>query len=88
MITVQFKDVGRDKRSWSIALAANPLSTDSIEHAVACEAKRGGRLMSSGVEAEMANPDGGVIIVGGFRVVGTFAIVDAPADPATGGDDA
>lgn len=69
-IKVKFHEVGRDKRSWSANLSA-PLS----ERAIAKEAKSVARLLSSCVDAELNETrTAGVIIVGGFRTVGTFTV--------------
>jgi len=69
MITIHYKEVGRDKKSWSKQF------TRVSELAIATEAKSTARLMSSQVDAEL--DDGGLtgaIIVGGWRQVGTFTI--------------
>lgn len=70
---IHFKQVGRDKRSWT-AENKNP-----SESWLAKEAKRGGGLMSSDVDVEM-NDDGstGVVIVGWFREVGQFVLERNP----------
>jgi hypothetical protein len=69
-MTINYIEVGRDKRSWSKTFASE-VSEDEI----AIEAKRGGRLMSSCVHAEFNDSaNGGLIVVGGFRTVGTFTI--------------
>lgn len=70
MITVNFLEVGRDKRSWSKSFKG-PLKMNSL----AREAKSGAGLMSSGVDAELDDSGlSGVILVGGFREVGKFTI--------------
>jgi hypothetical protein len=69
MITVNFIEVGRDKKSWSRQFGI--LS----ELAIAKEAKRNGGIMSSQVDAELSdNGSTGTILVGGWRPVGTFTI--------------
>jgi hypothetical protein len=72
-IIVNFSNVGRNKRSWSKTFPQG-VTTGHI----AREAKRNGGLMSSEVDAEL-NDGGsmGHIIVGGWRVVGTFTITPA-----------
>lgn len=66
---VRFNEVGRDKRSW-VADISKP-----SEQAIAREAKRGGGLMSREVDAEICDSAaGGIITVGGWRVVGTFTL--------------
>jgi hypothetical protein len=71
--TIQFTDVGRDKKSWSKTFNKD-VTTDMIER----EAKSGGGLLSREVDAEL-NEDlaSGTIFVGGFRAVGTFKIVES-----------
>jgi len=69
-MTIHFKEVGRDKKSWS-----KKFPSSITEDAIAREAKRGAGLMSSCVDAEIYEQgDGGEIIVGGMRTVGTFTI--------------
>ena len=71
MITIEFKDVGSNKKSW-VKTFAKQINTDDI----AREAKAHGALMSSCVDAELfKNGEGGLIIVGGWRVVGEFKIL-------------
>lgn len=74
MIAVHFKDVGHEKRTWSKSFSA---ISESI---LAKEAKREGLLMSSNVDVEL-NDDcsAGVVIVGGWRVVGGLTIERTPA---------
>lgn len=70
MITVHYKDVGRDKRSWSKSFAR-----EVSESSIAQEAKRRGGLMSGIVDAELNdNGSGGCILVGGWWAVGQFTI--------------
>lgn len=68
---INFKDVGRDKRSWTKAVDGRTITPELV----AKEAKRGGGLMSREIDAEF-NDEGtaGVIYVGEFRPVGTFTI--------------
>lgn len=67
---VHFKEVGRDKMTWTKDFGA-----EVNEEAIAKEAKRGAGLMSSDVEAEIhESGHHGEIYVGGFRLVGTFTI--------------
>lgn len=69
MKTVHFKEIGRDKKSWS------KIFPTISERGIAKEAKLGAGLMSSNVEAPL--DDGGMsgtILVGGWREVGTFTI--------------
>lgn len=70
MITIKFQEVGRDKRSWEKSFK------EVNEDQIAKEAKRGAGLMSSDVDAEINDiGSAGVILVGGWRAVGTFFIV-------------
>lgn len=72
-IIVSFSDVGRDKKSWAKTFPKGITTSD-----IAREAKRNGGLMSSEVDAELAESgDHGHIIVGGWRVVGAFSITPA-----------
>jgi hypothetical protein len=67
---IHFKEVGRDKRSWT-----QDFSNTATEDEIAKAAKRGAGLMSSCVDAAIYEQgDGGEIVVGGFRTVGTFTI--------------
>jgi hypothetical protein len=70
---IHFKQVGRNKRNWTVE------NKNPSESWLAKEAKRGGSLMSSDVDVEM-NDDGsaGVVIVGGFREVGQFVLERNP----------
>lgn len=66
---IHFKEVGRDKRSWTAE------SKSPSESWLAKEAKRGAALMSSGVDVILNDlGTSGVILVGGWRQVGTFTI--------------
>jgi hypothetical protein len=79
VITVHFKDVGRDKRSWS-----KEFRGELSEPMIAKEAKAIGRLMSSDVDAELNDTgSAGAILVGGWRVVGQFTIEKGGAKWAT-----
>lgn len=70
MITIKFENVGRDKKSWE----KNFKEVDEFQ--IAMEAKRGAGLMSGIVHAEINDMgSAGVILVGGFRTVGTFSII-------------
>lgn len=67
---INFFNIGRDKRSW-IKEAHGPLNLSAI----AKEAKRGGGLMSSCVDAGIDDSGQiGCILVGGWREVGRFTI--------------
>lgn len=76
--TIIFRAVGRDKKCWTSIL--RPATDDLILR----EIRRHGGLASRDIDA-MIDDDGthGVIIVGGFREVGTFTL-----DPPYFGDDA
>jgi len=70
IMKVSFKEIGRDKKSWE-----KEFGSTVTESAIAKEAKRGGSLMSSGVDAEIDDSGHtGTILVGGWRPVGTFTI--------------
>lgn len=71
-ITVQFSDVGRDKLSWSKSFSQGTTTAH-----IAREAKRGGRLVSNDVDAELNDSGIGHIIVGGWRVVGNFTVTQS-----------
>lgn len=67
---ITYKEIGRDKRSWT-----KDFGKSATEDQIAKEAKRGGSLMSSEVDAEIDDSGhAGEIFVGGFRVVETFTI--------------
>lgn len=69
-MTVHFKEIGRDKKSWSKEYG------DTVTEAqIAAEAKRGGGLMSAEVDADIDETgNAGDIFVGGWRGVGSFTI--------------
>ncbi len=70
MITIKYTEVGRDKKSWEKSFK----SVD--EDQIAMEAKRGAGLMSGEVDAELNDMgSGGFILVGGWRTVGSFAVI-------------
>ena len=68
---VEFKDIGRNKRSFTEVIAGNDEAPN--HNKVARVAKSTGGLLSRDVEA-VSDPDSkeGIVIVGGFRTVGTF----------------
>lgn len=67
---IQFKEVGRNKKTWTAEV--NELS----ESALLREIKKSGALMSRGVDVVLDDGDtSGLIIVGGWRTVGTFEIL-------------
>lgn len=70
MTTVQFIDVGREKKSW-VKTFHKPIDEDDI----AREAKAHGNLLSREVDAELTSETKGLILVGGWRPVGGFEIV-------------
>lgn len=70
-MTVEFIDVGRDKRSWTETIEGKDLYFE-IERVV----RRSGAIMSRGIDVEIEEDGTGKIIVGGFRTVGTFKIRD------------
>jgi len=67
---VHFKDVGRNKQSWTSTVAEAGYTT------LLAAVKQKGALMSSDVDFVMnkGSDTTGVILVGGFRGVGTFTI--------------
>ena len=75
MITVHMKDVGRNKRSWTAKIRANPLDLGSIETAVEREVRQSGALLSRDIVAQMDTPDGGMIFAG-FHSVGRFEVAE------------
>lgn len=74
---LNFIEVGRTNRSWSETIKGNAEGPDP--HVVADRAAIGGRLMSGDVES-VYDPDkrDGRILVGLFRMVGTFTFEPAP----------
>lgn len=66
---VHFQDVGRDKRSWK------QVFPQVTEAALARAAKKGGGLMSSNIDCLISdNGTTGLVLVGGWRPVGSFFI--------------
>lgn len=76
-LTVEFIEVGRDKRTWTEVLRANPLDCDDIEAAVERAVSKSRALMSRDITAVMTDVDRGDICAG-MRTVGTFRIDDTP----------
>lgn len=75
-MTVQFNNVGRDKVSWSAQVK------EVTEPALLREVKKKGVLMSRGVDVDFdASGLSGCIVVGGFRVVGHFIVVEGNNEP-------
>lgn len=73
MITVHFKDVGRDKRTWSAEFK-------SLDHKTMYrEVKSKGGLMSSDIDFCL---ESGSVIVGGWRTVGKFTVSGLPLNHA------
>ena len=69
VMKVHFSNVGRNKESWT-----SEYSELSVER-LAEEAKNRGRLMSSEVDVELNDTaSAGVVLVGGWRQVGTLTI--------------
>lgn len=68
--TVQFKEVGRNKRSWSTEV--DSYTEDSLAKIVA----KSGALMSHSIDVYLNESDinAGTIVVGGFREVGSLVI--------------
>lgn len=73
MTTIEFTNVGRNKKTWTKTWARSIDDED-----IAREAKANGCLMSSDVDA-LWNEDEttGAIVVGGFRAVGEFKLIKA-----------
>jgi hypothetical protein len=71
---ILFKNVGRDDRSWEAEF-------DCLDHKeMVKEVKRNSIVLSSNIEFFIDDQNRfGQIIVGGFRVIGTFEIVGAEA---------
>jgi hypothetical protein len=70
MYQIEFKGVGRDKRSWSETVKQLP-----TEPVIARLARKGGRLMSREIEAIFDEDlEHGLIVVGGFREAGAFRV--------------
>lgn len=72
MVTVEFNEVGRDKKSWTDTLPH--LSASTLSKSV----KRNRALMSRDIEFEFDQGEmSGSIIVGGMRPVGSWRVVKA-----------
>lgn len=66
---VHFNNVGRNKRSWTSEFSK--VTTDQLAE----EARNKGGLMSSEVDVELNDTaSAGVVLVGGWREVGTLTI--------------
>lgn len=70
-MTVEFKDVGRSKLSWTATIKGVDV-LDEILRAV----KKKKALGSKYIDIEILEDGTGTIIVGGFRTVGAFTIID------------
>ena len=78
MTTIQFTDVGAQKKAWSATCPYSPADVHDVELTVLREVRRVSALMSREVDV-WYNPDtgSGSIIVGGFRRVGSFVVTEA-----------
>lgn len=73
MTTIEFTNVGRDKKTWTKTWTRSVDDED-----IAREAKANGGLMSSVVDALWNEDEAtGVILVGLFRPVGEFKLIKA-----------
>lgn len=70
-MTVNFIDVGRDKRSWSATIKGNDILGE-----IASAVRKSGAIMSRSLDIELDEDGVGEIIIGGFRTVGMFKIPD------------
>lgn len=70
-VKVEFRNVGRGKRTWTATLP------DLSDVSLLREIRKNGGLASRGVEVEMEEDGTGAIFVGGWRMVGTFEVVGA-----------
>lgn len=67
-VIVEFSEVGRSKRSWTETIVPT-------ESAIIRAIRRKGALASRGIELEWNEDESsGVIVVGGMRTVGYFAL--------------
>jgi hypothetical protein len=69
-ITVEFRNVGRGKRTW---IANLPNLSDA---ALYREVSKSGALANQGIDFDVSEDGSGTIYVGGFRPVGTFQTVE------------
>jgi hypothetical protein len=80
VVRVKFTNVGRNKRNWTRDFNAADVATApaDLEYQVAREALKNGGLMSRGVDAlfDEGSTTTGTIIVGGWRTVGHFEVVE------------
>lgn len=70
---VKFIDVGRDKANWEAEL------TSIEDTAILREARRGGKIMSTGLDIVFDNDDtmiSGSFYVRGIRKVGSFVVLE------------
>ena len=71
---VLFKDVGRGKQTWIADLR-------SIERGDLLRSVRShSALKSREIDFDLTDEANGVILVGGFRAVGTFAVLDTDSE--------
>jgi hypothetical protein len=77
---IEFENVGRNKRSWSVPCPCSPDNEDMVEFVATKSVKSKGALMSRDIETlYIAEERAGRVIVGGFRVVGAFKVVERAA---------
>ena len=68
---VEFIDVGMNKKSWSAEIS------DLFHEELFKEVKKNGDIMSQNIDFTYDNEtNSGQVIVGGFRIVGTFKVLD------------
>jgi len=73
MQIIHFKEVGREKKTWSKQFKKSITEDDIVR-----EVRKSRVLRSSDIDAEFSdNATTGTIIVGGWRAVGTFTIQSA-----------
>lgn len=65
MITVKFKNVGRDKKSWTATMP------ELTKAALLKSVSRHGSILSQQVDCDI---EAGEVIVGGWRTVGKFTV--------------
>lgn len=72
-VTVEFSDVGRGKTTWRSTVKRDE---DELIRAI----RKSGALMSRTIEVTYETEDNGSILVGGFRVVGSWRVLKAEND--------
>ena len=78
--TIEFERVGRDKRSWSVPCPCAADNQEMVEFVALKSVKAARALLSREIDTYYnAETRTGSVVVGGFRTVGTFKVVERAA---------